>query len=370
MNEWELALAYQQLTASYRSMPSLQNLYFTNTFYRSPRPVYGDKVQMIEISATNSPGPMNTKGGSARVIQPKGGTKREFSVFDYFTEMPIDPTALMALRATESPDMQNMGRETLDIQLEESAIRHRLAKEVILASIMVYNRVNIDVNGNILVPTVNATSGAITDNANAHVSADFGVPDSHRGNLGGIIAAQWSVAGTSIMDHLETLRRKAGEVGAPDVADIYVNAVHKADLRANTEFNDWAKYTNTNGYSQQVLSNFDSDMITVFGKRWHFISGTWVDSTGTTRDIMPQNYALMVPDYGPWIRPLTGRRLVPNAQGIASAATPLEHFTPVEGEYAYAYTNHNPVRTSVFAGDSYGIGFANPNAVWVGKVFS
>lgn len=370
MKTWEELLSYQQLTASYRSMPSLQNLFFTNTFYKSPKPIFGDTIEMISISTTNSPGPMNTKGSSARVIQPKGGSKRSFSLFDYFTELPIDPLALMHLRQMESPEMQAMGQEVLDLQLEESAIKQRLAKEVILASIMTYGRVNIDADGNILTPSVHATTGVITDAATTVISADFGVADSHRGDLGGIIAAQWSTAGTSIMDQLENLDRAAGIAGVPKVTDIYVNSLHKADLRANTEFNDWAKYANVAGYGQQVLSNFDSDQLVVFGKRFHFISGTWVDYAGTTRDIMPQNLALMVPDYGPWIRPFTGRRLVPNDVGIASAATPMSSFTAVEGEYGYAFTNHNPVRTSVFAGDTYGMGFANPNAIWVGKVFT
>lgn len=368
--EWEELLAYQQLTTSYRAVTSLQNLFFTNTFYKSPKPIFGDTVEMISITATNSPGPMNTKGSSARVIQPKGGTKRSFSLFDYFTELPIDPLALMHLRQVESPEMQAMGQEVLDLQLEESAIKQRLAKEVILANIMVYGRVNIDADGNILTPSVHATTGAITDATGTMISADFGVADSHRGNLGGTIGAQWSTASTSIMDHLEELRRKAGMAGVPDITDIYVNSVHKADLRGNTEFNDWAKYANVAGYGQQVLSNFDADQLTVFGKRFHFISGTWVDYAGTTRDIMPQNLALMVPDYGSWIRPFTGRRLVPNAVGIASAATPMSSFTPVEGEYAYAFTNHNPVRMSIFTGDTYGLGFADPNAIWIGKVFT
>lgn len=370
MKSWEELLSYQQLTAAYRSMPSLAELFFTNTFYKNPKPIYGDTIRMIEISATNTPGPMNTKGASAKVIQPKGGGQRFFSLFDYFTELPIDPLSLMQLSAFESPELQASGQDVLDIQLEESATKQRLAKEVILSMIMTYNRVNIGVDGSILVPSVHATTGAITDNASTMISADFGVADTHRGNLDGIIAAQWSTAGTSIMDQLETLDRAAGIAGVPKVMDIYVNSLHKADLRANTEFNDWAKYTNVANYAGQVLTNFDSDQLQVFGKRFHFISGTWVDSTGTTRDIMPQNLALMVPDMGPWLRAFTGRRLVPNAQGIASAATPMSDFTAIEGEYGYAYTNHNPVRTSVFAGDTYGLGFANPNAVWVGKVFS
>jgi hypothetical protein len=370
MKSWESLLSYTELTGSYRSVPSLQNYFFTQSFYKSPRPVYGDTVEMIEISATNSPGPMNTKGGSARMIQPKGGGKRVFSLFNYFTEMTIDPNALMFLRSFDNPQLQSKGQEVVDLQLEESATRQRLAKEVILSSIMCFNRVNIKANGDILIPSVHATTGAITDHADAQISADFGVPDDHRGNLGGIIGAQWSTASTSIMDHLENVRRQAAIDGAPDIADIYVNAIHKADLRANTEFNDWAKYTNTAGYSQQVLSNFDSDMLTVFGKRFHFIAGTWVDASGTTRDIMPENLALMLPDQGPWLRAFTGYTNVPKDVGIASAASPLEDFEPKPGEYAYAFTNHNPVRTSIFAGDTYGLGFANPNAIWVAKVFT
>lgn len=368
MQSWDRLLHYEQLTASYRSAPSLSNYFFTDTFYRNPVTAYGDTVSMISISATNTPGPMNSKGSAARVIQPKGGTKREFSLFHYFTELPIDPQALLSLRQMESPELQDMGRDVIQLQLDESAIKHKVAKEVILSHAMVYNRVNLDADGNILLPTVNATSGVITDNSSTQVSADFGVDDDHRGNLGGIIGAQWSTDSTSIMDHLAAIDRQAGIDGVPKPMDIYVNGLHREDLRSNTEFNDWAKY-NTQ-FPNQVLQNFSEGLVQVFGKRWHFIDGTYVDSSGTTRDIMPQNYALMVPDIGPWLRPLKGRTLVPNDDGVASPSTPLQNFAPVEGEYAYAYSQHNPVRTSVYTGDVFGLGFANPNCVWVPKVFS
>jgi hypothetical protein len=375
MKQWETILGYEEMTAMYRSLPSLENTPFTTTFYRNPRELYGDTVDMINVSATNAPGPMNSRGAAARMIQPKGGSKQSFSIFHKFDELPLDIQALTHLRQMDNPMLQEMGKDVIDLQLELLATQNRLAKEVILASIMVYHRVNIDINGNIRTPSVNATSGAITDASGTVISADFGIPDSHRGNLGGIIAAQWSTAGTSIMDQLETLDRQAGVEGAPRVTDIYVNSLHKADLRANTEFNDWAKYTNVQNYSAQVLSNFQDDTLTVFGKRFHFISGTWEDTwttpgTTITRDIMPQNYALMVPDFGAWIRPLTGKVYVPTGQGLCSAATPLEDFELRPGEYSYGYSNHNPVRVSVFGGDSFGLGFANNRAVWVGKVFS
>lgn len=375
MKTWETILSYDELTEMYKSLPSLSELFFTNTFYRSPREITGDTVSMINVSATNAPGQMNTRGAAARMVQPKGGGKREFSIFHKFDELPIDITALTHLRQMDNPMLQEMGKDVLDIQLEHLATQNRLTKEVILASIMVYNRVNIDVNGNILTPSVHATTGVITDASGAVISADFGIPDDHRGNLGGIIGAQWSTASTSIMDQLENLDRQAGIDGAPKVTDIYVNSLHKSDLRANTEFNDWAKYTNVQNYSAQVLSNFQDDTLVVFGRRFHFISGTWEDTWSTpgttiTRDIMPQNLALMVPDLGPWLRAFTGKVLVPRGQGLCSAATPLEDFELRPGEYAYGYSNHNPVRVSVFGGDSFGLGFANPNAIWVGKVFT
>lgn len=375
MKTWETILGYDELTGHYRSLPSLSNLFFTNTFYRSPKPIWGDTAKMINVSATNAPGQMNTRGAAARVIQPKGGGSREFSIFHRFDELPIDFQALMHIRQFDSPMLMQMGKDVIDLQLEELAAKNRLAKEVILASIFMFNRVNIDINGNILTPSVHATTGAITDASGTVISADFGVADDHRGNLGGIIAAQWSTAATSIMDQLENLDRQAGIDGAPRISDIYVNAIHKADLRANTEFNDWAKYTNVAGYADKVLKNFDDEVLVVFGKRFHFVSGTWEDTwttpgTTTTRDILPQNYALFLPEGSDWIQALTGMVPVPTEDGLCSAASPLENFQPKSGEYSYGYSSHNPARVSVFAGDSFGIGFKNPNAIWVGKVFS
>lgn len=370
MKTWETILGYEEMTGMYRSLPSLPNLFFTNQFYRNPKPIWGDTASMITISATNTPGQMNTRGAAAKIIQPKGGGKRDFSIFHRFDEMPIEFQALMNIRQFDNPTLMQMGKDVIDLQLEELANKNRLAKEVILSCIFMFNRVNIDGSGNILFPSVHATTGAITDASGTVISADFGIADANRGNLGGIIAAQWSTAGTSIMDQLENLDRQSGINGAPKVTDIYVNSLHKADLRANTEFNDWAKYTNVQNYSAQVLSNFSDDMLVVFGKRFHFISGTFVDSAGTTRDIVPQNLALMLPDAGDWIQPLTGMVPVPTGQGLCSAATPLEDFTPKSGEYAYGYSNHNPPRVSVFGGDSFGMGFKNPNAIYVGKVFT
>mgnify|MGYP001191315137 CR=1 FL=1 len=375
MKTWETILSYEEMAGMYQSIPSIMNMFFTNTFYKAPRGIWGDTVSIINVSATNAPGQMNTKGAAARVIQPKGGGKRDFSIFHKFDELPLDIQALTHLRQMDSPELQEMGKDVLDIQLEHLAAQNRLTKEVILASIFMYNRVNIDSNGNILTPSVHATTGAITDASGTLISADFGVPNDHRGNLGGIISAQWSTAGTDIALQLDNLDRQAGIDGAPKPMDFIINAIHKSAFANNTQVKEWAKYNNTSNLGQQVLNNFDTDTLTVFGKRFHFVSGTWEDTwttpgTTTTRDIVPQLVALAIPDVGPWLQALTGKILVPVGQGLCSAATPLEDFKAVEGEYAYGYSNHNPVRVSVFGGDSFGMGFKNPNCLWVPKLFS
>lgn len=371
MDPLELLLDYRALTSMYVALPSIQELFFTNEFFTpllGPKSnVDSDTVEMISIGGTTRPGPGNLRGGTARRITPKGGTKRYFQLFRYFTEMEIDGDVLRSLREPDSEALQEKGQQAIDLQQEEMAIRHRLYKEVVLSQIMSIGRVNIDANGEILVPSVNSTSGAITDASGTAVSADFGVADSHRGNLGGTVSALWSTAATKISQQLDEIVRLAGIAGAPRPKTIYVNAIKKQVLRNNTEFNDWAKYNSTK--VDQILAGDGIDGL--WGFNWRFVEGTWTDKDGTTRDLIPQTSVIITPEKGPWLRAHNGSELVPRDLSPApDARSLLNQLEKVYGPFTYASLNHNPVKLSMFYGDNFGLNFADPNALWCPTVFS
>jgi hypothetical protein len=357
----------RELIPHYVALPQILEYFFTNKFYTNTRNVDSDSVRMISISATATPGAGNVRNGKARLIKPKGASEKFFSMFRYFTEMPLEADALRALRELDSPAMQQKGRDIVEMAQEESKILASLFKEIAIAMIMTYGRVNLDASGNILVPAVDATTGTITDASGTIISADFGVPDSHRGNLGGTIAALWSVAGTNIPDQLETLDRQCAIAGVPKVTDIYINPLNKKKLRSNTQFNDWAKYNSIR--ADQVLQGDGIEGL--WGRNWHFVGGTWTDSAGTTRDLIPQTSGILMPAVGPWMRTFAGSELIDTSNLVQSdLLAALNSLMTVYGPFAYGETTRNPTGLSYFQGDNFGLGFADPNAIWMPTLFA
>lgn len=373
METLELLLDYRALTSMYLAVPSIQDYFFTKEFFDglAPRDIDSDAVELISVSATTQPGPGNLRGQPARRITPKGGTKRIFQAFRYFTEMELDGDALKALREPDSFGLQEKGRQVVELQQEEQAIRHRLFKEVCLANILTTGRVEFDANGNILTPSVNSSTGAITSATGAAVAADFGVDNSHRGALTlsgtSIITALWSTAGTVISLQLDNLVRRAGTLGVPRPKHIYVNAVKKSLLRANTEFNDWAKYNSRRVDEVLIGDGIDG----LWGFNWHFVDGTWTDASGTTRDLIPQTSAIIMPEKGAWLRAHRVSELVPRDMMLAQTPTELlNQLEKVYGEFSYACLSHNPVKLLAYYGDNFALNYADPNAIWQPTVFA
>lgn len=357
----------RELIPHYMAMPQLLDYYFTSNFYTNAKNVDSDSVRMISVSATTTPGKGNVRNGKARLIKPKGAGERFFSMFRYFTEMPLEADALRALRELDSPAMQQKGRQIVELAQEESKIQCDLFREIVLAMIMTIGRVNLDAEGTILVPSVNATTGAITDAAGTVISADFGVADTHRGNLDSTIGALWSTASTKIIDHLEAIDRKAAIAGVPKPTEIYINAISKQWLRNNTQFQDWAKYNSVR--VDQVLNG--AGLEGLWGRNWHFVEGTWTDSTGTTRDLIPSTQVILAPKNGSWLRSFAGSELIDTTNLVSNDLLgALNQLTTVYGPFAYAETTRNPAGLSYFQGDNFGIGFADPNAIWMPTVFS
>lgn len=357
----------RELTATYRAMPTLGEMYFTQNFYVNARDVNADSVEMISIDKIDKPAPGNTRGNSARILKQSGATKKLMTLFHVFNETPLSMDALRALRELDSFGLQEKGEEIVTMAAEEQALRNRMFREVVIAQIMHTGRVNLDSQGEILTPSVNSSTGAITDASGTVISADFGVSDSNRGNCNNIVSALWSVAGTKIGTQLDNFKYTAQKNGAPVPTEVYVHTLKKSVLRANTEFNDWAKYN-----SMRVDDILRGEFIeNLWGYNWHFVSGTWTDVNGTVRDILPQTQAIICPKVGPWLRALRGSELIPrtiDVQGDWRAA--LAATDKVYGEFAYAKLLDNPLRLSMFNGDNFGLGFADSNGIFMPTVFA
>lgn len=375
MKSFEQLLDVREFTAMYRAANTIQEFPFTKTFYQSPKNVESDQVEMISLAGISRPAPGNVRDGAAKVLVQQGGTSKVAKVFRLFNEITAHGDALKALREPESHAMMDKGRQIVELANDEIKARHTIHKEVVFASIMTRGRVNLDSAGELLVPSIDATTGVITDASGTLISADFGVANSHRGALvglapggGNIVDALWSTAGTKISNQLENIRYDAIKNGAPPPTEIYVHRLQKKWLRANTEFKDWAVYN----HMPSIDAILKGDMIeNLWGFNWHFVEGVWTDVNGTVRDLMPLLQALICPKAGPWVRPLQGSELVPSNIGFAGTwQEALAQVRKVYGEFAYAMVKHNPVALQFFYGDNFGLHFADTNCIYMPTVFA
>lgn len=357
----------RELTASYRAAPTLQGTPMTDTFFTNVSGTTGDEVVIPVLSTTNLPAPANTRGSGPRRQAGVGASKKQFALFHSFNEWAQDANAIRFLRSAD-PGIQNLGREVLQANIEDAGRRQKLFREVVIQSIMVYGRVNIGADGSVLVPTVHATTGVITDNASAVISADYQVADSHRGNLGGLVSALFSTTSTDIPAIMEAIRDDAMKAGAEPPSVMYVNPLNKKHFINNTKFGEWAKQNQVR--SSDVLHG--DGIRDYFGWDIKFMEGYWTDSGGTQRPVIPATSAVLAPKDGPWKRCKEGTQDIPTTCDIKGTfEEALNSLKSVQGMFGFAQIRVTPlVELSLLLGDNFGMGFANPNSVYMPTLFA
>lgn len=372
MFSFEQLLDFRELTASFRATQSITDYEMTKAFYTSPRDVLSDSVEMIFYPAINTPAPVNSRGTSARILNPQGGTKRLATIFHAFNKMPLPADALRALREPESFMAQEKGKQVVEMAMEEFVTRHALLTEAVISTIITHGRVNFDSNGGVLRPTINP-DGSLSDASGTMISADFDVDDSHRKELNNgtdqIITNLWSNSDADIAQQLELLRYRCRASNIAQPTEIYLNPVQaKRHLRLNNEFRFWAQQHGNNP-DKMLMGDVIENL---WGFNWHFIGGTYQTAAGTTVDLIPQTMAVICPPPSqPWLRSFRGSELVPTSIDTAPDwQAALNSLNLVYGQFAYAKIEHDPVQIVMYIGDNWGISFADPNAIWMPTVFS
>jgi hypothetical protein len=321
----------------------------------------------VYFTSGSEPAPLNTRGAEARLMSTAGGKKIRMHLFHSFNQVSLQGDALRALRNPNDESIQQKGEFAVTRVAEEFAERHRLQKEAVLAHTLTYHNVYFGQDGKLLVPSVHATTGAVTAPTNPVVSANWEIPNTHRGDLNGIISAVWTTSSTNIVAHLAELKYTAQRARLPEPKNIWVNAVNKPSILANDMYE---QYAIQNPQANQAFLQGADVLPNLWGFNWRFIAGTY-ELGGTTYDLIPDTAAIIFPDFGPWVKPLAGAELVPSSLEIKnSPQEALASLMKTYGQFAYAQLEHNPVKLNLYMGDNYGLNFAEPNAIWTPTCFT
>lgn len=364
-------LAPRVLSGSYEQLPSLRRAYFTEQFYNAsvPEDVPTDEYEIYYVPSENRPAPANVPGGQARMLTPGGAEIKNANLFRIFNKTTCPGNVLNALREPNSMALQTKGRETLLQIQRQFRTRHDLFREVCFSLIMSMGRVNLDANGNPLSPTVHATTGALTDHADTVISADFGVDNTHRGDLNSLISGQWSDASTKILDDIVALDDAAEAAGVPEIKHIWTHKINKKHLVNNTQVKEWAQSHDTTAGS--VLRG---DVIEdLWGKTWHFFGGKYQgpSDAGNDTDLLNNTLAIFTPELGGWLKAARGSELTPKRLSLTPGAEgALDNLEKSYGRFSYAKLEHDPVQVMMYMGENFGLNFADANAIYQGKCFT
>lgn len=375
MRNFEQLLDPRELTAHYVQAPALVNFPFTETFYTNVRNVDSDELELVYFNNGKAPAPLNLRGAEARLMSSSGGNKIKMHLFHAFNQLPLPADCLRALREPDSEAMQAKGEFVVQMVLDEFANKHRILKEAVIAHTLCYHNVYFGNDGNLLLGSVDGTTGVVTAATGAVAAADWGIPDSHRGTLratagdagSAVVSALWSTDSTDIVAQLDKIKRRAARAQLPIPTEIWCNAVNRNYILQNTDYAAWAIQ------NPQANTAFlqGADIIQgLWGWNWRFFNDTY-ELNVTTYDLIPSDLALIFPKVGPWVRSLAGSELVPMDLNVKSSGMEaLNSLAKTYGPFAYACVEHNPVRIDAYMGDNFGVNFAEPSALWAPTVFT
>ena len=338
-------LTWKEMTASYRAAPTQVGTPFLDRFFTNVSGTSGDEVVIPVLTRNNRPMPGNTRGSAPRRHAGPGLSKKQFALFNSFNEYQVAANALRFLRSPD-PGIQRLGKEVVDATISESGERQKLFRDVVIGQIMTYGKVYLDANGEVLVPTVDATTGVITAPSGYVVVADYGTDDTQRGRCdqdttGGtdyVFSGAWDTASTNWFNELMKARDISLKNGAAPPDTVHLHMLRKGAMIASDLFQTWAIQNNQR--NDEILASAKFENVRGFNL---FHEGYWTDKDGTQRPVIPVRQAIIVPSSNDWLECKEGEQDVPTDIGIKDTLeAALNTLKAVQGMFAYAQIQVNP----------------------------
>lgn len=284
-------------------------------------------------------------------------TQRRGVLFRTFDMQSFGSSVMQALQEPDSRQLDKQGSREILRQIQAAKAAQALTKELAIAKILTDG-----------VVYWNRSTGQIVEAAGSDVeSIDFGVAAANKGTLGGLVTQNLTNAAFDFYGLFDAIDETATQNNAPIPTDVWVDAKHRHNIFANTQFGLWAAKNGMD--SQDVLRG---KMIDGFaGKNWHFCGGMYTNSAGTKVKYVPLSKMVLTPALSDrtWCEAANGETLVPTSTGTSkSIEEALRSIETVYGPFAYSKVNDNPVRVESYSGDCFGFNFTNPDAVFQATV--
>jgi hypothetical protein len=255
---------------------------------------------------------------------------------------------------------QQLGRETIQRQLDVFGTRFRNLRMSCVYSALALGAIYFDGEGNLL-PTSSGAKHTI----------DFSVPAGNKAQLdwdgnGAIIGASWGTAGTDILADIKAVKKAARTLtGIPITTAFYGENIPGYMANNNAIKN---MIIGSPRLSEQFAAN---ELPDIGNLKWIPVEQAFfVDQAGATQRWFGADTVVFAPDPTPeWWEVIEGTYPVPRSiQLAADMAAALGNFQQVSGPFSFANIGVNPPSLQHFAGDTFLTVLKNPNAIFIADV--
>jgi len=236
---------------------------------------------------------------------------------------------------------QRMGEQEVNRQVTECMTLINNTRFASVCSAFGIGTINFDSNGEMM----DTATGAA-------VSVNYGIPANNLNQLNGIIGASWATAGTRIdIDLIEIQQAAVRATGRPLRHAIYGSNI-LGYLQGNTALS--GLINNTAGINSQFARGGVAQDF--FGLTW-WPGFNWFarNQAGTIQQFCGADTVIFMPEIGPdWYEIIEGTDSVPTSLDVSGdALEAMRNVMPVQGKYAYAVTQTDPVGVKMIYGDNF-----------------
>jgi hypothetical protein len=365
-------LTHKEMTATYRAAPTTAGTPMLDRFFTNISGTTGDEVVIPVMGRSNRPMPGNTRGSAPRRHAGQGLSTKQFALFHSFNEYSMAANCLRFLRSSDAA-IQRLGKEIIDNTIKEAGERQKMFRDVVVGQIVTTGKVYLDGDGEVLVPSVDDTTGVVTDPATKVVEADYGIEDSQRGRCDQgsadyVFSGAWDTDTTDWFSELQRARDISLKNGAEPPDTVYLHQLQRGAMIASDIFQEWAIQNNRRNDEVLAAAKFEN----VRGWNFVFLEGYWTAADGTQYPVIPVRNAIIAPASATWRECKEGEQDIPSRVGIeATMEAAIASLKAVQGMFSYAQITTNPlVQLSLFTGDNFGMGLRSPKSLWMPTVFA
>lgn len=344
----------ENLLPTYNRMMSANPTPIYDRLFVNPMNTALDEVRLMRTPLNRTPAPLNNRNAPAKVLPLIGADDAKGAMFHAFDMITMPAPIFQSLYEPESNAVNEIASGEIARQMEAYAQRHAMQHEVAMSQFVTTGGVRTDAEGDFV-----TTGGTFFD---------FGIPDSHKTDLNGIIETDWDESDAKILTQFENIDIAAGEQGVPAPTLCIANSTVKPYLRENSETSDWIK-ASYNAADRSIRGQFIEGLL---GRNWLFVDTVWTDKDGAVHKHIPDGVVVMLPDPATargWLRCMNGLELVPTSRDLMPNVNAAKgKIMRQYGRFSYAAIEHNPLRLDVFMGDHFGWVVAEPNAIWIAQV--